>query len=650
MKINSKHKPIDRKLKNQAQFILESKNISQTVLSRIESLYPEEQHFIYKFIVSEDSNLTRKSLDGCMFPYMTLTVRNEYKDKLVVLGVPFLEAAERVKNKSLGQLKELLEKERQYRADEQARLDSIEKMKRTYSPKRITQFDPMSSSALLKKDDIRSRAEFLKQRKEEYSDLHTVMINLGFDVVRCDLMLMSRSITEIEDDVIRVWEDEMENVESTLKSVLEIEDVSKEKILLVNEQIFAFNLNRLVSRLKRESLRRRYTVFESLYSDYAPKNKANLLDVKLDLPVIEQIEEPIKEPKKKVDVVKPSKGKLMHDLRRKLGDVNISQQAINSTLSDEYFKSTISSAADGDLDAFNTIKEYAHSLDLDRLSKHIAKFDVSEDAIEYALSKTSIVDNAVNGSKRLMQRLVNIAKGFDKERNVVAKPLATVLSIEPSDIETVIETVVEPVSSIKEIQANVQQSLSQLVQEVEKEEVTSEMVSKFIAGCSASSLKGLLNRGSEIIISSVDVNRIKQRISELESPVLHEPRINTIKEVERKTKQRTEQSYFRANGLILYPSCVVSGSTMQNALDAAHIQPANGKNDTICNCLMLRKDLHKLFDDYCWSIEPTTKTVVMSELMKSDPCYSMYQDKQLDIVADAKYLKEHYDKFLNTYC
>lgn len=44
-------------------------------------------------------------------------------------------------------------------------------------------------------------------------------------------------------------------------------------------------------------------------------------------------------------------------------------------------------------------------------------------------------------------------------------------------------------------------------------------------------------------------------------------------------------------------------------LEAAHVEPFNGNNDTLDNSLLLRADLHKLFDRGLVTINPETNAV-----------------------------------------
>lgn len=70
---------------------------------------------------------------------------------------------------------------------------------------------------------------------------------------------------------------------------------------------------------------------------------------------------------------------------------------------------------------------------------------------------------------------------------------------------------------------------------------------------------------------------------------------------------RTRQSEFRRAVMSRYEAmCVVSECDVDCALNAAHIVPAaEGMNDTPDNGIILRVDLHKLFDNHCLTIDST---------------------------------------------
>jgi predicted restriction endonuclease len=60
---------------------------------------------------------------------------------------------------------------------------------------------------------------------------------------------------------------------------------------------------------------------------------------------------------------------------------------------------------------------------------------------------------------------------------------------------------------------------------------------------------------------------------------------------------RPAQQLLRRQALDLHGACVITGETEPAALEAAHIRPVyEGGPDTMDNVLLLRADLHRLFD------------------------------------------------------
>ncbi|PID95825.1 MAG: hypothetical protein CSA85_00330 [Alphaproteobacteria bacterium] len=112
-------------------------------------------------------------------------------------------------------------------------------------------------------------------------------------------------------------------------------------------------------------------------------------------------------------------------------------------------------------------------------------------------------------------------------------------------------------------------------------------------------------------------------------------------------KIRENQRYFRHELFKLYNGkCVISGYSVPEALEAAHILPHNGDKirDTPNNGLLLRSDLHKLFDEGLWSICPKTNKVVLSDKLKKSQ-YSEFDSKKIDHKADSRFMSLHFESF-----
>jgi len=98
----------------------------------------------------------------------------------------------------------------------------------------------------------------------------------------------------------------------------------------------------------------------------------------------------------------------------------------------------------------------------------------------------------------------------------------------------------------------------------------------------------------------------------------------------RQIKERRGKHLFRGELLRRYGSkCMISGCTTIDVVDAAHIRPYRGDRDNDPrNGLLLRTDLHTLFDLNLLGIEPETLTVRIHPRAKKDG-YEVYHGTKL---------------------
>lgn len=83
-----------------------------------------------------------------------------------------------------------------------------------------------------------------------------------------------------------------------------------------------------------------------------------------------------------------------------------------------------------------------------------------------------------------------------------------------------------------------------------------------------------------------------------------------IEDIVNSIKGRQGQSAFRKKLLALFQQCVVSRVTSYNVLEAAHIDPfCVTQNNDIWNGLVLRADMHTLFDLYTMALKPESNGV-----------------------------------------
>lgn len=135
---------------------------------------------------------------------------------------------------------------------------------------------------------------------------------------------------------------------------------------------------------------------------------------------------------------------------------------------------------------------------------------------------------------------------------------------------------------------------------------------------------------------------------EIDNHELNIDNVDTRERITTEVVKRPEQVYFREQLLKLYDGkCVITGYDAEKALSAAHIIPYKiNQDDKISNGLLLRADIHKLFDNYLITIEPDTMTVKIS-LRLTNTKYTELEGARLDIPkVNKQALKWHYEKFI----
>lgn len=105
----------------------------------------------------------------------------------------------------------------------------------------------------------------------------------------------------------------------------------------------------------------------------------------------------------------------------------------------------------------------------------------------------------------------------------------------------------------------------------------------------------------------------------------------------RQMVQRRGQPQFRKRLLEIYGGrCAVTGCNVEKALEAVHIVPYKGSDTNhISNGLLLRADLHILFDCALIAIDPSNMRIVMSPML-AESSYSDLAGKSLVLPADSK--------------
>jgi hypothetical protein len=124
------------------------------------------------------------------------------------------------------------------------------------------------------------------------------------------------------------------------------------------------------------------------------------------------------------------------------------------------------------------------------------------------------------------------------------------------------------------------------------------------------------------------------------------------KKVVRSIALRRGQQRFRANLLWAYDGrCCITGTTSREVLEAAHIHSyADSGTNSTRNGLLLRSDIHVLFDLYLVSIHPSSGTVYCAKKLRKKAAYASIHGKkakfpiQKKFSPDPKLLRKHFDQ------
>ena len=105
--------------------------------------------------------------------------------------------------------------------------------------------------------------------------------------------------------------------------------------------------------------------------------------------------------------------------------------------------------------------------------------------------------------------------------------------------------------------------------------------------------------------------------------------------IQRAIAERRGQRSFRNGLLAAYGGrCAISGCAVSDVLEAAHISPYRGDaTNDLGNGLLLRADLHTLFDCGLITIHPETHRVVVSAALRSSD-YGHWHGNQLSVPAN----------------
>lgn len=122
----------------------------------------------------------------------------------------------------------------------------------------------------------------------------------------------------------------------------------------------------------------------------------------------------------------------------------------------------------------------------------------------------------------------------------------------------------------------------------------------------------------------------------------------------RQIEQRRGQKPFRQDLLRAYEGkCAVTGCDLEEALEAAHIERyADSRLDDVRNGLLLRADIHTLFDCYLITVNPGNYRIECAEKIRDGKHYwalagqEVRRPKNPQARPSKIFLSRHYERFL----
>lgn len=119
-------------------------------------------------------------------------------------------------------------------------------------------------------------------------------------------------------------------------------------------------------------------------------------------------------------------------------------------------------------------------------------------------------------------------------------------------------------------------------------------------------------------IGAADTAELEQARDAVAAAGLFDPSQDARQRILAAVVRRDGQPAFRRSLLAAYGgSCAISGCTVEALLEAAHIVPYRGaQTNLVGNGLLLRADLHKLFDLHLLGIDPIARTVHLSDALR----------------------------------
>lgn len=156
--------------------------------------------------------------------------------------------------------------------------------------------------------------------------------------------------------------------------------------------------------------------------------------------------------------------------------------------------------------------------------------------------------------------------------------------------------------------------------------------------------------------------RIKSNTKEFKPQIINEMDVEIkapLIKIYKAIQKRRGQKKFRDKLIEVYQGrCAITGCAIEEVLEAAHVKPYHlSKENPTANGILLRADLHTLFDLNLIIINPLTKIIEVSKQLQTSRYYNNFNNQVLLAKRKNIYLPAHhylewryrnYERYLNT--
>lgn len=145
----------------------------------------------------------------------------------------------------------------------------------------------------------------------------------------------------------------------------------------------------------------------------------------------------------------------------------------------------------------------------------------------------------------------------------------------------------------------------------------------------------------QAVVSASEQADLRRKIAEYDVEIENAFRVVEV-------RQRTSQGKFRTALIEHYHHrCCVTGSQPRSVIEAAHIVPVSvdpALHNNLGNGILLRADIHRLFDAELFGIEPVTMALQIAKSLEGTE-YERFRGSRLSLDAQPAFLERRFRRF-----